>query len=54
MIHMASGDWLDIVGWSESFTSWSMDNVHDVMPSNDIDMEVTIPKIGRAACRERV
>ena len=43
MIHMASGDWLDIVGWSESFTSWSMDNVHDVMPSNDIDMQVTIP-----------
>ena len=43
MIHMASGDWLNIVGWSESLTSWSMDNVHDILPSNDIDMQVTIP-----------
>ena len=40
---MASSDWLDIVGWPESMTSWSMDNVHDVMPSEDIDLQVTIP-----------
>ncbi len=40
---MASRDWLDVVGWSESFSSWSMDNVHNIMPSNDIDMQVTIP-----------
>ena len=40
---MTSSDWLDVVGWSESFSSWSMDNVHDVLPSGDIDMQVTIP-----------
>ena len=40
---MTSSDWLDVVGWAESFSSWSMDNVHDVLPSDDIDMQVTIP-----------
>ena len=40
---MTSSDWLDVAGWSESFSNWSMDNVHDVLPSGDIDMQVTIP-----------
>ena len=40
---MTSNDWWDIGGWTESITSWSMDNVHDLMPSEDIDLQVTIP-----------
>ena len=35
---MASSDWLDIRGWTESIVGWSMDLVHDILPSNDIGL----------------
>lgn len=39
---MATSDWLDLRGWIEGLVGWSMDNVHDALPSNDIDATVTI------------
>ena len=41
---MASSDWLDVRGWTESFIGWSMDKTHDVLPSNDIDLEFSITR----------
>ena len=34
---MATSDWLDLRGWIEGLVGWSMDNVHDALPSDDID-----------------
>ena len=39
---MAKGDWLDLRGWIEGLVGWSMDNVHDTLPSKDIDLTATI------------
>mgnify|MGYP001220877492 FL=1 len=39
---MASSDWLDIRGWIDAMVGWSMDNVHDILPSEDIDLQATI------------
>ena len=39
---MATGDWLDLRGWVEGLVGWSMDNVHDTLPSEDLDLTVTI------------
>ena len=39
---MATSDWLDLRGWIEGLVGWSMDNVHDALPSDDIDATVTI------------
>ena len=39
---MATGDWLDLRGWVEGLVGWSMDNVHDALPSNDLDLTLTI------------
>ena len=39
---MASSDWLDLRGWIEGSVSWSMDNIHDLLPSEDIDLQATI------------
>ena len=39
---MATGDWLDLRGWVEGLVGWSMDNVHDALPSKDLDLTVTI------------
>ena len=39
---MATGDWLDLRGWVEGLVGWSMDNVHDTLPSKDLDLTVTI------------
>ena len=38
---MATSDWLDQRGWIEGLVGWSMDNVHDALPSDDIDATVT-------------
>ena len=35
---MASSDWLDIRGWMDSIVGWSMDSVHDILPSTDIGL----------------
>ena len=39
---MASSDWLNLRGWIEGLVGWSMDNVHDILPSGDKDLSVTI------------
>ena len=39
---MATSDWLDLRGWIEGLVGWSMDNVHDALPADDIDATVTI------------
>ena len=39
---MSSSDWLDLRGWTEKLVGWSMDTVHDVLPSGDIDLQATI------------
>ena len=39
---MATSDWLDLRGWIGSLVGWSMDNVHDILPSEDLDLQVTI------------
>ena len=41
---MASSDWLDVRGWTESLIGWSMDKTHDILPSNDIDLEFSITR----------
>ena len=41
---MASSDWLDVRGWTESLVGWSMDTTHDVLPSSDIDLEFSITR----------
>ena len=41
---MASSDWLNVRGWTESLVGWSMDLTHDVLPSNDIDLEFSITR----------
>jgi len=41
---MASSDWLDVRGWTESLVGWSMDKTHDVLPSSDIDLEFSITR----------
>jgi len=41
---MASSDWLDIRGWTESIIGWSMDKTHDILPSSDIDLEFSITR----------
>ena len=35
---MASSDWLDIRGWVDSIVSWSMDQTHDILPSNEVNL----------------
>ena len=39
---MATSDWLDLRGWIEGLVGWSMDNVHDALPSDDIDAMATL------------
>ncbi len=39
---MTSSDWLDLRGWVERFVGWSMDGLHDALPSGDIDLQATI------------
>jgi NADH-quinone oxidoreductase subunit H len=39
---MPSSDWLDLRGWVERFVGWSMDGLHDTLPSGDIDLQATI------------
>ena len=39
---MASSDWLNLRGWVEGLVGWSMDNVHDLLPSEEIDLRLTI------------
>ncbi len=39
---MASSDWLDLRGWIEHSVHWSMDNVHGLLPAEDIDLQATI------------
>ncbi len=39
---MATRDWLDLRGWVERLVGWSMDNVHDTLPSKDLDLTITI------------
>ncbi|MEC7757252.1 MAG: complex I subunit 1 family protein [Candidatus Thermoplasmatota archaeon] len=39
---MATSDWLNLRGWVEGIVGWSMDNVHDTLPSDDLDLSVTI------------
>ena len=39
---MATSDWLNLRGWIEGLVGWSMDNVHDTLPSDDLDLSVTI------------
>ena len=41
---MASSDWLNVRGWTESLVGWSMDQTHDILPSNDIDLEFSITR----------
>ena len=33
-----TSDWLDIRGWMESIVGWSMDQVHDLLPSSEIGL----------------
>ena len=33
-----TSDWLDVRGWMESIVGWSMDQVHDLLPSSDIGL----------------
>ncbi|MEE3114080.1 MAG: NADH-quinone oxidoreductase subunit H, partial [Candidatus Thermoplasmatota archaeon] len=39
---MPSSDWLDLRGWIEMLVGWSMDGLHDALPSGDIDLQATI------------
>ena len=39
---MASSDWLNLRGWIEGLVGWSMDNVHDTLPSGERDLTITI------------
>jgi len=39
---MATRDWLDLRGWVEGLVGRSMDNVHDTLPSKDLDLTITI------------
>ena len=39
---MPSSDWLDLRGWVERLVGWSMDGLHDALPSGDIDLQATI------------
>ena len=41
---MASSDWLNVRGWTESLIGWSMDTTHDLLPSNDIDLQFSITR----------
>ena len=39
---MPSSDWLDLRGGVERLVGWSMDGLHDVLPSEDVDLQMTI------------
>ena len=33
-----TSDWFDIRGWMESIVGWSMDQVHDLLPSSEFNL----------------